>query len=773
MPTTSLDTVLTGLDRVRQQGEREWTACCPAHDDREPSLSISLGADGRVLLHCFAGCSVADIARALGLRVADLFEPHAQEHSMSTSTRRTADWAPVAEEFRAAITSAQVDQLAANLGVLPASLRALHIGWATRQRLRDLGAGGSGWAAKFPDGAYAFPERDASGGVIGIAFRAADGRKGAPGQGRRGLVFPVSGRPAGPILVVEGVSDVAACLSVGVAAIGRPSNSGGSNLLADWRDHEQIVIVGENDRDKSGRWPGLDGATSVAGKAGRAWGRRVRVVLPPDGYKDVRAFINARHPLGEGLDDPSRSKATRTELLAWPAADHVTPERAPGELGQAPFPVHALPAPIAAYVVSAADAMSTDPPMLVGHVLAMLGASIGMTRAIIIKENEWNEPPIIWSMVIAPSGTVKSPALGRATRHLEDLDASHQRPPTEDGENGAKARRFVVSDPTIEALAPILRDNPRGVILIRDELSGWFASFDRYAARGGGDVPRWLECFHGRTWRIDRKTGPRAERCIRVPSAAVSIAGTIQFGALRASLGQANVENGLAARFLLAMPHTPAKVWSEARVPKTVDDLVRRIVVRLASLPLPVDAHGLPRPVLVPLDPGAKEAWVDFYNAHAKVTAQEPSLVVRAGLSKLECYAVRLALIFCMTEWAAGSDESAAQVVSEAHMRAGIEVVRWFAQELRRIDARLNETAHEHELRVLDEWARGQGAPVSARDVARRLRAYQGDSARAESMLEALAAQGFGSFDWSEPDQTGGRPAKLYRPHPLGGGAPR
>ena len=42
-----------------------WLACCPAHDDRDPSLSISDGDNGKVLVHCHAGCSQADVIAAL------------------------------------------------------------------------------------------------------------------------------------------------------------------------------------------------------------------------------------------------------------------------------------------------------------------------------------------------------------------------------------------------------------------------------------------------------------------------------------------------------------------------------------------------------------------------------------------------------------------------------------------------------------------------------------------------------------------------------------
>lgn len=57
---------------ARMNGGR-WIACCPAHDDRSPSLSIREGRDGRVLLKCFAGCSTGAIAEALGLKLRDLF----------------------------------------------------------------------------------------------------------------------------------------------------------------------------------------------------------------------------------------------------------------------------------------------------------------------------------------------------------------------------------------------------------------------------------------------------------------------------------------------------------------------------------------------------------------------------------------------------------------------------------------------------------------------------------------------------------------------------
>lgn len=64
--------ILDQLEAVRE-GSRGWMARCPAHEDRSPSLSVSLGDDGRTLLRCFAGCSAAEVLAALSLEWAALF----------------------------------------------------------------------------------------------------------------------------------------------------------------------------------------------------------------------------------------------------------------------------------------------------------------------------------------------------------------------------------------------------------------------------------------------------------------------------------------------------------------------------------------------------------------------------------------------------------------------------------------------------------------------------------------------------------------------------
>lgn len=74
-PTGSacLEKVLRRLEKVKSAGTGKWQACCPAHDDKSPSLAIKETSDGTVLLKCWAGCSVAEVVSAVGLELRDLF----------------------------------------------------------------------------------------------------------------------------------------------------------------------------------------------------------------------------------------------------------------------------------------------------------------------------------------------------------------------------------------------------------------------------------------------------------------------------------------------------------------------------------------------------------------------------------------------------------------------------------------------------------------------------------------------------------------------------
>ena len=82
---SNIDTLLSRVHRLKKTGDSKWLACCPAHDDKTPSLAIKL-ADDRILIHCFAGCDVSSIVSALGLELSDLM-PESKRHSRPDNKR--------------------------------------------------------------------------------------------------------------------------------------------------------------------------------------------------------------------------------------------------------------------------------------------------------------------------------------------------------------------------------------------------------------------------------------------------------------------------------------------------------------------------------------------------------------------------------------------------------------------------------------------------------------------------------------------------------------
>ena len=77
-----LNDLLNSLDKVSQRGD-QYTACCPANDDKNPSLAVTV-KDNKILVYCQSGCTTPEIVGALGLKVSDLFT----ESNLSPSQRK-------------------------------------------------------------------------------------------------------------------------------------------------------------------------------------------------------------------------------------------------------------------------------------------------------------------------------------------------------------------------------------------------------------------------------------------------------------------------------------------------------------------------------------------------------------------------------------------------------------------------------------------------------------------------------------------------------------
>ena len=445
-----------------------------------------------------------------------------------------------------------------------------------------------------------------------------------------------------------------------------------------------------------------------------------------------------------------------------------------------PFPVQLLPRPVADFVINSADALGCDPAFIALPLLAALAAAIGNSRRLRLKGG-WSEPSVLWTVLVADSGSLKSPAIERALRHVyrrqKRILKEHARAVAEHaeehkawkavpkGERGDEPDRppapphVLCSDVTVEALADRLGVSPRGILVAVDELAQWFASFDKYRSGGkGADLAHYLTMHRAGLLKVDRKTGDRTT--LFVPNAAVYLTGGIQPDILRRSMTSDAFASGLAARLLLAMPPRRPKRWTEAEVDPAVDQALSAVFDGLQALKAGQDLDGDPDPVELDLTPAGKAAWVRFYNEHAGEQAELDGGEL-AAWSKLEGYAARLALIVHLCTVAAREPDAHPDRVDELSVAAGVELARWFGHEARRVYARLAEPEADRELRELTELVRSLGGRATPRDLQQKRRRYRYDGPLAKADLDKLATAGLGKWESPPPGPRGGHPTTI------------
>lgn len=186
----------------------------------------------------------------------------------------TTNWPVLAATFTSKVNPACLQRLSLELGVSADSLKRLWVGWSPR------------------DKAWSFPMYQVNGYVCGIRLRNWQGHKWAVRGGKQGLFIPQYFPYCLDhlrLFVAEGPTDTAALLDMGFIAVGRPSCRGMEQQvvqLAQQTRAGQVVIATDNDQ------PGQDGAAHLASVLQQA-GIRHRIMAPPAGVKDIRAWMQA------------------------------------------------------------------------------------------------------------------------------------------------------------------------------------------------------------------------------------------------------------------------------------------------------------------------------------------------------------------------------------------------------------------------------------------------------------------------------------------------
>jgi hypothetical protein len=629
------------------------------------------------------------------------------------------------------------------------------------------------------------------------------------------------------VYLPEGEKDVHTLEGWALTASCNPGGSASSYLYAEWSEYfrnRHVVILPDNDG------PGRKHAAAVA-RALLSVAASVRIVelpgLPAKGdVTDWREaggtreqfcdIVNAAAPIDAtnilellarwGLATDESNNAGRPESEEdWPKPEPIRRDLPPVDA----FNEELLPTSFRALVRDVAERMQV--PMDFPAVIMVLCLAGVVNRRAVIQPKEhdgsWITVPNLWGGLIAPPGFMKSPVIQAATRPLTQIQngwwcehdealkeyartkeehelrravwkeeyKKHAKrgttPPgrPDDEPSEPKLQRLIVNDATFEALHRTMSENPAGILLIRDELTGWLARLD--CEEYGDERAFALQAWNGdAAYTVDRIS----RGTIHVEACCMSVLGGIQPGRLRSYLvdalkdGPAN--DGLIQRFQLLVWPDPSD-WSY--VDRPADAASEQIAARVFRELLNLDPQD---PVRFRFASGAQELFIDWLAVlEIKVRGTELHPALISHLSKYRSLMPSLALLFELADRASfeGFDGSqltgASNFVSLEHARQAAA----FCEYLESHAGRVYSCVVTPQVRAASELAEkikqrrvGADGFFSCRDV--YLKGWSGlDSREAvKRAAEILKDAGWLREMPSETGPLGGRPSDRYQVNP-------
>ncbi len=433
--------------------------------------------------------------------------------------------------------------------------------------------------------------------------------------------------------------------------------------------------------------------TKLALEEGRATGVPSMERITPGLYADLAVVFGWIREVRPKRNDSNDSNDSIFQDLA----DLPDPEE---------FPVSALPLTIRQFVREAAASVGCPVDYIGLSVLAAVSAAIGDTRRIVIKK-DWTEGAAIFGMIVGGPASKKTPAMNLALRPIRErqmaMKTEYERQKEEheaalrdyekakkDGPSELrkpekpKLVRTYADDTTVERLADILNENRRGLLIIKDELSGWLGAMNQYKQGGkGADRQFWLSVHTNQPVSVDRKS---TDEPVIVGRPFVSIVGGIQpevlpdFGKDRG--------DGLIDRFIPVYPKARVGRWSDDEISDHVREGYARTIGALYKLRHANDEED-PFPSRVGMTDEAKALFVTEYNKlHDELEAPGFPQRLRPAWGKLEAYLARFALLLAMPRTVERLDQGQNDLlerVTREDMAGAIQLLAYFKNHVRRV----------------------------------------------------------------------------------------
>ena len=476
----------------------------------------------------------------------------------------------------------------------------------------------------------------------------------------------------------------------------------------------------------------------------------------------------------------------------WPSLDYSIVD---GGKRPAPrLPLELLDEPLAEIIVSLAEAKGAPPDYVLASVLSSAASLIG--NAVWVEAwRGWQEPTALWMGLVGAPSAGKSPACDPAlsvlrgiendrlqdfeeelrryatdieaarvaadawkrdveTAHKEDVPAPLKPDSAQEPEVPPRPRA-VVMDTTTEELASVVAANPKGLLVFRDELSGFLGGHGRYG--GDADRPFYLEAYGGRPFSVDRRKNLKP---IRIPRLTLSVLGGIQPDRLNSLLFKTD-DDGLAARFMW--------VWPEPlppRRPQADYDLspLQNAFQRLDALKMAQDDDVL-APVVIPLEnPDTFERWRE----HLYEREKDASGLYGSFIGKLPGMCLRLsALLALLANGMAGRD--APSTIEDRYLSAACQLIDdYFIPMALRVYGAASVTPTERDAAsIAKKILQHRELTVNARAIRRQWGIPRLREAKAvDAAMEALAEAGWARLIRTPQRSGAGRPAKTYEVNP-------
>ncbi len=316
--------------------------------------------------------------------------------------------------------------------------------------------------------------------------------------------------------------------------------------------------------------------------------------------------------------------------------------------------------------------------------------------------------------------------------------------------------RLSVSDATVERLAVISAQQQRGLLLTRDELSGWLQNMSRYSS--GSDRPFWLEAYGGRAYVVERM----GRLPVNVKRLFIGVVGGIQPDRLSSLLLNAD-DDGLLARFIPTWPNPVPILRPTVRIDA---ELMTRVLGKLISMDLVIDETGEQVPRFLPFSEEAQALLHAFRQKTRDLEGVTEGLLL-PFIGKLPGLSVRLSLVIAFLDWAVGSGDQPKEITGPQFARATLLVETYFLPMARRAYGASAVPKVERGARRLVSLVQDKGWDTfSTRDVLRCASTGLKTRIEIDPVLRALEEGGCIRPEVSPRKAEGGRPERRYLVNP-------